>query len=274
MDKNLTKFHKKVKNLSPIKLNETKSKTNNQVKKEISKSDINEKSGIKNKSNKNSFIENELKQVQEVLKEKINSKEVNSNSKFEEHKYAKNINEYRHIMGESGAGDAQMAFVLDLRAYKKINYRGLKELRDTNPRFYSDEIENFKKKMSDGKEIDRKNMSSRENLNSFTHLYKKRLGATANLSQYGFETTLRNFRPEKNLDVNPEWKGASFIHKPRLFSSYLKSTINSDKWETKNKFFTMNSFNSTLKAYETVYDVKIFKTLKIFFIYLGGYCWK
>ena len=47
MDQNLSNFHKKVKNLSPIKSNETVSKTNINNKKHITKSDLIEINAIK-----------------------------------------------------------------------------------------------------------------------------------------------------------------------------------------------------------------------------------
>ena len=262
MDKNLSKLHRGVKNLSPINKGDEKRKILFKKEKELEHQEQKQGKLLKESSSKTNVKETVVKgENKEGSKEKHNSD--HKNLKSEEFKYGKNINEYRHIMCDTHSCDSQMAWVLELRGYNKKKYRGLKELHDQNPRFYSDEIAKFKKRMGEDRDVDTKNLTSRENLNTFTHLFKKRLGGTANNSQYAFETTLRNFHPGKE-EVNPEWKGASFIHKPRLFSSYFPSA---NKWETTNKFFTMNNFSNTLKAYNTVYDV--FFNL---FIFLGSIC--
>jgi hypothetical protein len=185
----------------------------------------------------------ENKGNRKVLKTSQNNN--NNKSDIEKIKYPQNINEYRHLMDDSRTVQAEMAWILDLRGYKiKNDYLNLKNAGDTHPRLYSDFIEEFIKKNRQ-KEI--------ENIGSYSqynHLVETKTGATANWSQFGFETTLRNFRANSSQN---HWRGASAVHKPRLFSSY-----NSDPFLQSKKF---NSTKTTLKTFEPVYDVYILKII-------------
>ena len=145
-----------------------------------------------------------------------------------------------------------MSWILDLRSHPdKLKYLGLKQVQDVNPRMYSDTINDFKKKMEQERELRKNNFQlPTGNSNNYIHLVQDRLGATANASQFSFETTLRSFRPKSNCVQSSEWKGASNVHKPRLFSSYIGNN------GVQSNFG--NKFNTNLKAYEIVYDVIIF----------------
>lgn len=281
MDKNLTKLQRSIRDLSPIhKADKIKkfmfdSKNNKISPEKIIKANKNvdkagkilNKSGNRSKSNiKNQIQSNKSRLYNEQLTdnsprsnisspEKMPVIEESKSKKDNRLKYPKNINEYRHIMSNFQTVDAELSWILDLRTAQKMEYKGLKDVSDVNPRFYADRIAKFKKEMTQEREKKKKDPHSpKGNSNIYKHLIKKRLGGTANATQFGFETTLR--QPFETHGNNSNWKGTSFCHKPRLFSSYLPQ-MKKDKFETmmETKYSDFN-FNNTLKAWDTVYDVR------------------
>jgi hypothetical protein len=226
------------KKLSPIttkKLKSTKENENNKSNKTTDRINSNKKAA----DNRQVIEANERKGNMKVLNTSPNHK--HNKSVIEKVKYPQNINEYRHLMDDSRTVQAEMAWILDLRGYKiKNDFLMLKHVGDTHPRLYADYIEEFIKKNR------QKNIDNIGSYSQYNHLVEAKTGATANSSQFGFETTLRNFRPSSN---HPDWRGASAVHKPRLFSSY-----NLDPFLQSKNF---NSTKTTLRTFEPVYDVYI-----------------
>lgn len=256
MDKEILKD---IKSLSPIKKesnqkfekNKSKSRITTEEmatpKNKLSKFNVKQKENANSKSispdNKPDFIyepgkENEVK----IKEEKIN-KELPL-------RFPKNINEYRHIIDTLHISGDEVGWVLDLRTNRnKIKYEPFKG-HHTQPHFYEKDFNKYKEKVEKEQIEKRKISSARGNLVEVNHLFKERLGGTANSSQFSFESTLRSFNLFPSIrGPSAPWRNLPNTEKPRIFSSYLPpmrpdSSRNIQKME-----------DLTIRPYISVYDV-------------------
>jgi len=259
MDKNLTKFHKRLKNLSPIGREKSKNYINGD-KREITKSrkdkqgmvdqDSRQKSSSLSRKFRNSIQREEKKTKSDNYnydsKGNIN-KSVKNDNDFTSVRYPTNINEYRHIMSNFQTVGSELNWILHLRASEKLNYSSLKNVPDAkSTRFYSETIENFKShiKSKDDKYLPKGNISL------YNHLITPRSCGTVNSSQISFETTLRNF----SINKNNNWNNATVYSKPRLFSSYLPYTkTNNIETFLGTKFITpSNSLRQQVPKFDVI----------------------
>jgi len=259
MEKNLSTFHKNVKNLSPIASNKTiKTKADltgihpSNSKSKILEPIMDNKLHLLGSSSRNKVAE-KVEKFDTNSKENTQSPQIITSKKDKDSsfKFSKNINEYRHLLNGK-VGDPEMGWILELRTCSKSKFKNYKNIPDVHPRFYIDEIDKFKKK-----NLKNELKSSKSDLKNLEHLFTKRLGGTANSSQIGFESTLRNFRTvihEDEKSTKDKWRTTSTLSKPRLFSSYVTNLSN---YNTKDKFFSNTNFNSTVRTYEPVYDVNL-----------------
>lgn len=234
-----SKLHKKIKNLSPIKKSEENfNKNQKEIFNVSQKEEEKDKTLNLNKSNISAIPDASSVKVIPTQKDPLQIK------------YPKNINEYRHIMADSQTVNAELTWILDLRTYsQRIKYHGLRNATINKPRFYDEDHDKYTAKVEKERKLKEKEFSNARNTNQFEHLIEKRLGSTANFSQFGFETTLRNFKSNKDLKAT-------------------ESNWHNLPYKTTNKFFplvndamgsTSTSKNSAfrLSAYEPVYDVTI-----------------
>jgi hypothetical protein len=259
-------LHKKIRNLSPIRRSEEvtlslKGKKDFKAG-ELSERDKHSKNEKKSKL-KNDTIVKKKKNIQEGnTKSDSNSKEKNENKKDDLNltddpriRYPKNINEYRHIMSNFQLDSAGLSWILDLRTNKeKIKYDRSGIFNSQGPTFYNDDLDIYRQKVDEEKrqKLTTAGGSNSFNSNDIKHLAKDRLGATANSSQFSFETTLRNFRqrPGNKTMMNETWKSVGYSPK-RLNSSipFLPPT------SKLNQNTLAQVENYTVRPYTPVYDV-------------------
>jgi hypothetical protein len=217
--------------------------------------------------------EKNLNEINTKNRDKENNENHRSSMKLEENKenetskgkkgvetdknihYPKNINEYRHIIDTFHVVDGELGWILDLRTYgERLKYTGLKGKNSTQPKFFDADFTKYREKVEKECSDKRKDLRTPTgNCISFRHLVKERLGATANSSQFAFETTLRNFRPvSKVVKHKTEWQQVPYYQKPRIFSSYLPP-MRPDSLANMKKMK-----DSVIRPYDTFHEVFIF----------------
>ena len=143
--------------------------------------------------------------------------------------------------------------MLKLRSYTGIeNFPKLEELKTQSlTKAYYRDIDEYKEKVKKANRSELK--TAQPNLNEYRHLYQSRMDGTTNIYQFNYESSLRNFFP-KDLNKKEKWRNLSNAEKPRLFSSYYSKNKNSLSPINKN----YKGPDTVLRAYETLYDVKLF----------------
>uniref|UniRef100_A0A7S3NUV5 Uncharacterized protein n=1 Tax=Euplotes crassus TaxID=5936 RepID=A0A7S3NUV5_EUPCR len=111
-----------------------------------------------------------------------------------------NLNEYLHILSESNANDIDLAWILKLR----LNNAALTSLRNKkrpSTTFANPPSVFFKQtKASKGKKVTLDSFKYNGNHADIEHLTRHRLAQVANPSQLTFETGLRTYQSEHNLN--------------------------------------------------------------------------
>jgi hypothetical protein len=111
------------------------------------------------------------------------------------------------------------------------------------PSFYQENYEKYRRKVEkDLKETKENPLLSKENISNIEHLIRKRLNSAANSSQFGFESTLRNFKPFetvygpdvkwREMNINPKITLTQF-HLPPKTKNGIKNLANIDKYVTR-----------------------------------------
>jgi hypothetical protein len=148
-----------------------------------------------------------------------------------------NINEYRHIIDTHKVKDNDLSWILFLRRNQPSNnYFILKNRPIKPPSFYDEDLSSYKKKHGD------KSKEYRGNINEIHHLLYKRVGATPNITQTMYETSLR---PVHSKDM---WKGIPFTPRTILTPD---STIPRHLYKT-------NLSETSWRKYEPKFEVRFY----------------
>jgi hypothetical protein len=173
----------------------------------------------------------------------------------------RNINEYRYMIENFQIRDTDIEWIFELRGYeKRLNYKSLKNVSISQPSFYHDDFEKYHKKVErELKEKSENKLRLKGNTGEYAHLLINRINSPSNPAQFGFDSTLRNYRQYNNIH-GPEspWKTLNVNNKKDLLNTYLPPLTKSS---IKN-IQVINKFVS--RPYEPIYDVSKFLILKIF----------
>lgn len=164
----------------------------------------------------------------------------------------KNINEYRYMIENFHIRDTDIDWIFELRGYaKKNNFKSLKNVSVNQPSFYHDDFEKYRKKVErELKEKSENKLRLKGNTGEYEHLLLKRLNLPANPTQFGFDSTLRNYEQFKNVQgPGSPWKTLNIHTNKDLLNTYLPPV-------TKNSIKNIQQINKYVsRPYEPVYDV-------------------
>jgi len=145
----------------------------------------------------------------------------------------KNVNEYRHIMEDKKSQESDIEWILDLRENRNSsNYDSLKNSVGEYPDIYRKSFDSYKLRVEKEKNDNKNNLLHlKGNIKDFEHLIKRRIGIPTTLATIGFETTLRKFHSDKNINQKAPWKTLSglFINKNYLPPTQHNSIVNLEK---------------------------------------------
>ena len=164
--------------------------------------------------------------------------------------FPNNINEFRHLMTDNNMlGHGELKWTLGLRNYKPgEESKKDKKMKTTvnfhPPSFYEDDLAKYTKKNKP-----RPFSSTNANYYKLSHLTKNYIQESVNSVQYGFETSLRNFKPKPGTFVNKEeWQELPYTLRepdhPVFLPPYTETT--------KEAFSKVDKF--TLRPYSVRYD--------------------
>ena len=137
----------------------------------------------------------------------------------------KNVNDYRHILSNSGAEKA-ISWMINLRN-PTMNVNTLKEGK--NPSFYYNDLDKYKtrKLVKNNKECLQEIQSG--NSGGFVHLLQDRPGEKVNGSQLNFETSLRFIKRINNTYTNKSPNKSN-----NKYTDFIVPNFN--YWNTKKKY--------------------------------------
>ncbi len=149
--------------------------------------------------------------------------------------------------------DSDIDWIFELRGYgKKHGYKSLKNVSQSQPSFFQDDSEKYRKKREkEINELKEDSLRLKGNTGDFEHLLLNRLNLPANPTQFGFDSTLRRFNKFKSIH-GPEapWKNLNINTKRDLLNTFLPPL-------TKNSLKNVKDLNKYIsRPYEPVYDVK------------------